>query len=102
MYYNKSNKAKEEMKMIKTIELLLEEKRMLDAILPVRLNGKTHLIEVGYLIENVAELSKDRIELHAKRLMKADFNNDRNKLVDALQMIAREVLRKKPELLTNA
>lgn len=85
--------------MIKTIELLLEEKGMLDAILPVKLNGQTHLIEVGFLIENVAELSKDRIELHANRLMKADFNNDRNKLVDALQMMAREVLRKNPDLL---
>ena len=88
--------------MIKTIELLLDEKGMLDGIVSVRLNGKTHLIEVGFLIENAAELSNDRIELHANRLMKADFNNNKNKLIDALQMMAREVLRKKPELLTNA
>jgi len=90
------------MKMIKTIELLLDEKGMLDGILPVKLGGQTHLIEVEFLIESAAELSNDRIELHARRIMKADFNNDRNKLIDALQMLAREVLRKKPELLTNA
>jgi|SRR5690606_7169418 len=95
MYYNKSNKAKEEMKMIKTIELLLDEKGMLDGILPVKLNGQTHLIEVEFLLEKAAELSDERIELHANRLMKADFNNDKNKLIDALQMMAREVLRKK-------
>ena len=88
--------------MIKTIELLLDEKGMLDGIVSVRLNGQTHLIDVGFLIENVAELSDERINLHANRLMKADFNNDKNKLIDALQMMAREVLRKKPELLTNA
>jgi len=88
--------------MIKTIELLLDEKGMLDGIVSVRLNGQTHLIEVGYLIENAADLSKDRLEVHAKRLMNADFYNDRNELIFALQMMAREVLRKKPELLTNA
>lgn len=85
--------------MIKTIELLLEEKGMLNEILPVRLGGQTHLIEVEFLLEKSAELTDDRIELHANRLMKADFYNDRNKLVDALQMMAREVLRKNPELL---
>ena len=90
------------MKMIKTIELLLDEKGMLDGILSVKLGGQTHLIEVELLIENAAELSDERIELHANRLMKSDFNNDRNKLIDALQMFAREVLRKNPELLTNA
>ena len=90
------------MKVIKTIETLLDEKGVLDGIVSVRLNGQTHLIEVGFLIENAAELNEDRIELHANRLMKADFNNDKNKLIDALQMMAREVLRKKPELLTNA
>ena len=88
--------------MIKTIELLLDEKGMLDGILPVKLNGKTYLIEVELLIESAAELTDDRIKLHANRLMKADFNNDRNKLIYALQMMAREVLRKNPELLTNA
>ena len=88
--------------MIKTIELLLDEKGMLDGIVSVRLNGQTHLIEVESLIENVADLSKDRLEVHAKRLMNADFYNDRNELIFALQMMAREVLRKKPELLTNA
>lgn len=88
--------------MIKTIELLLDEKGMLDGIVSVRLNGQTHLIEVGFLIENAADLSKDRLEVHAKRLMNADFYNDRNELIFALQMMAREVLRKKPELLTNA
>lgn len=88
--------------MIKTIELLLDEKGMLDGILPVKLGGQTHLIEVEFLIENAVELNDDRIELHARRIMKADFNNDRNKLIDALQMLAREVLRNKPELLTNA
>jgi len=87
------------MKMIKTIELLLEEKGMLDAILPVRLNGQTHLIEVEFLLECAAELTDDRIELHARRIMKSDFNNDRNKLISALQMMAREVLRKNPDLL---
>lgn len=88
--------------MIKTIELLLDEKGMLDGIVSVRLNGQTHLIEVGFLIENAADLSKDRLEVHAKRLMNADFYNDRNELIFVLQMMAREVLRKKPELLTNA
>lgn len=88
--------------MIKTIELLLDEKGMLDGILPVKLDGQAHLIEVEFLIESAAELNDDRIELHARRIMKADFNNDRNKLIDALQMMAREVLRKNPELLTNA
>ena len=88
--------------MIKTIELLLDEKGMLDGILPVKLNGKTYLIEVEFLLECAAKLSDDRIELHAHRLMKADFNNDRNKLIYALQMMAREVLRKNTELLTNA
>jgi len=88
--------------MIKTIELLLDEKGMLDGILSVKLNGQTHLIEVESLIENAADLSKDRLEVHAKRLMNADFYNDRNELIFALQMMAREVLRKKPELLTNA
>ena len=87
--------------MIKTIELLLDEKGVLDGILPVKLNGQTHLIEVEFLLEKAAELSDDRIELHANRLMKADFNNDKNKLIDALQMMAREILRKKPELLFN-
>ena len=90
------------MKMIKTIELLLDEKEMLYGFIPIKLDGQTHLIEVEFLLENVAKLSDDRIELHANRLMKADFNNDRNKLIDALQMMAREILRKNPELLTNA
>src|SRR5690606_17480629 len=102
MYYNKSNKAKEEIKMIKTIELLLDEKGMLDGFLPVPLNGRTYYMEVEFLIEDAADLSKDRLEVHAKRLMNADFYNDRNELIFALQMMAREVLRKKPELLTNA
>ena len=102
MYYNKSNKAKEEMKMIKTIETLLDEKGMLDVALSVPLNGRTYFIDVELLIENAADLSKDRLEVHAKRLLNADFYNDRNELIFALQMMAREVLRKKPELLTNA
>ena len=99
MYYNKSNKAKEEMKMIKTIETLLDEKEMLDGFLPVPLNGRTYYMEIEFLIENAAELSEDRIEKHAYRLMKADFFNDRNRLIEALQMMGREVLREKPELL---
>ena len=88
--------------MIKTIELLLDEKGMLDVALSVPLNGRTYFIDVKLLIENAAELSEDRIEKHAYRLMKADFFNDRNRLIEALQMMGREVLRKKPELLTNA
>ena len=102
MYYNIINKSKEEMKMIKTIELLLEEKGMLDVALSLPLNGRTYFIDVKLLIENAAELSEDRIKKHAYRLMKADFFNDRNRLIEALQMMGREVLREKPELLTNA
>src|SRR5690606_15404766 len=95
MYYNKSNKAKEEMKMIKTIELLLDEKGMLDGILPVKLNGQTHLIEVEFLLEKAAELSDERIELHANRLMKEDFNNKKKKLNETLKMMESKVLQKK-------
>ena len=85
--------------MIKTIETLLDEKGMLDGALPVILSGRTYFIEVESLIENAAELSEDRIEVHAKRLLNADFYNDRKELIFALQMMAREVLRNKPELL---
>lgn len=88
--------------MLNTITTLLNEKDLLNGALPVKLRGQEYFIEVEFLIENATELSDDRIELHARRIMKADFNNDRNKLIDALQMMAREVLRNKPELLTNA
>lgn len=88
--------------MLNTITTLLNEKDLLNGALPVKLRGQEYFIEVEYLIENATELSDDRIELHARRIIKADFNNDRNKLIDALQMMAREVLRKNPELLTNA
>ena len=85
--------------MIKTIETLLDEKGMLDGFLPVPLNGQTYYMEIEFLIENAADLSEERIEVHARRLMKADFFNDRNRLIEALQMMGREVLREKPELL---
>lgn len=88
--------------MLNTITTLLNEKGLLNGALPVKLRGQEYFIEVEFLIDSAAELSDDRIELHARRIMKADFNNDRNKLIDALQMLAREVLRNKPELLTNA
>ena len=88
--------------MIEVIRTLFNEKGMLDETVPVILERRTYFIEVGDLIENVVDLSEERIEAHAKRLMNADFYNDRKKLIFALQMMAREVLRKKPELLTNA
>ena len=88
--------------MIEVIRTLFNEKGMLDETVPVILERRTYFIEVGDLIENAVDLSEERIEAHAKRLMNADFYNDRKKLIFALQMMAREVLRKKPELLTNA
>ena len=88
--------------MLNTITTLLNEKDLLNGALPVNLRGQEYFIEVEYLIENATELSDDRIELHARRIMKADFNNDMNGLINALQAMAREVLRTKPELLTNA
>ena len=84
--------------MIKTIETLLDKRGMLDEIFPVVLEEGMYFIEVGDLIENAADLTEDRIELHANRLIEADSKNDGKKLIFALWMMGREVLLEKPEL----
>lgn len=87
--------------MIEVIRTLFKEREMLDEIFPVVLEGVEggmYFIKVGDLVENAADLTEDRIELHANRLIEADSKNDGKMLIFALWMMGREVLHEKPEL----
>lgn len=86
--------------MIEVIRILFDAKGILDQTFPVTLEQEkqTYFIEVGDLIENAADLSEDRIELYANRLIEAYAKNDRVKLFYLLWMMGSEVLQEKPEL----
>jgi len=80
--------------MIETIYTLLEEKEMLESALPVPYKGREYLMQVEYLVDNLKELPDERIQLHVKRIMNADRNNNKRSLALSLQAAGRDIVRK--------
>lgn len=80
--------------MINLIENLADDKGIMNNALPVSYKGGEYLFEIAYLIDKARELSADRIEMHAERIMEAERNNDSRGFTFALQALGREIVRK--------
>lgn len=80
--------------MIETVYNLLDEKDILNDFIHVPYRGNDILAEIEFLVDELRKMDRSRISIHAKRLMRADRYDDKAMLINALQALGREIIRK--------